>query len=65
MISNAPPWDNLKFDQAGITEVQRRFFGTLFNTYSFFALYANLDGFPGQPYPPSRWPTAPSSTAGF
>jgi isoleucyl-tRNA synthetase len=45
MISNAPPWDNLKFDQAGITEVQRRFFGTLFNTYSFFALYANLDGF--------------------
>jgi isoleucyl-tRNA synthetase len=45
MISNAPPWDNLKFDQAGITEVQRRFFGTLFNTYSFFALYANLDNF--------------------
>jgi isoleucyl-tRNA synthetase len=45
MISNAPPWDNLKFDQAGIMEVQRRFFGTLFNTYSFFALYANLDGF--------------------
>ena len=45
MISNAPPWDNLKFDQAGITEVQRKFFGTLFNTYSFFALYANLDNF--------------------
>jgi isoleucyl-tRNA synthetase len=45
MISNAPPWDNLKFDQAGITEVQRRFFGTLFNTYSFFVLYANLDNF--------------------
>ena len=45
MIANAPPWDNLKFDPAGITEVQRRFFGTLFNTYSFFALYANLDGF--------------------
>jgi len=45
MISNAPPWDNLKFDAAGITEVQRRFFGTLFNTYSFFALYANLDNF--------------------
>jgi len=45
MIANAPPWDNLKFDQAGITEVQRKFFGTLFNTYSFFALYANLDGF--------------------
>ena len=43
MIANAPPWDNLKFDPAGVTEVQRRFFGTLFNTYSFYALYANLD----------------------
>jgi isoleucyl-tRNA synthetase len=45
LIANAPPWDNLKFDPAGVTEVQRRFFGTLFNTYSFYALYANLDGF--------------------
>ena len=45
MISNAQPWDNLKFDLAGIEEVIRKFFGTLFNTYSFFALYANLDGF--------------------
>jgi isoleucyl-tRNA synthetase len=45
MIENAPPWDNLKFDFEGITEVQRRFFGTLVNTYSFFALYANIDGF--------------------
>ncbi|ALI98999.1 isoleucine--tRNA ligase [Rufibacter tibetensis] len=45
MIVNAPPWDNLKFNLDGITEVQRRFFGTLQNTYSFFALYANLDGF--------------------
>lgn len=45
MIENAPPWDNLKFDFDGITEVQRRFFGTLMNTYSFFALYANIDGF--------------------
>ncbi|MFC2125810.1 isoleucine--tRNA ligase [Bacteroidota bacterium] len=45
MISNADPWDNLKFDLEGIAEVQRRFFGTLTNTYSFFALYANLDGF--------------------
>jgi isoleucyl-tRNA synthetase len=45
MIANSPPWDNLKFDQAGVTEVQRKFFGTLFNTYSFFALYANLDGY--------------------
>ncbi|MEM9895183.1 MAG: isoleucine--tRNA ligase [Bacteroidota bacterium] len=45
MISNANPWDNLKFNLEGITEVQRKFFGTLTNTYSFFALYANLDGF--------------------
>jgi isoleucyl-tRNA synthetase len=45
MIENAPPWDNLKFDLNGIVEVQRRFFGTLMNTYSFFALYANIDGF--------------------
>jgi isoleucyl-tRNA synthetase len=45
MIENAPPWDNLKFDFEGIVEVQRRFFGTLQNTYSFFALYANIDGF--------------------
>ncbi len=44
MISNASPWDNLKFDTAGIAEVQRKFFGTLYNTYSFFALYANIDG---------------------
>ncbi|WLD23642.1 isoleucine--tRNA ligase [Flavobacterium dauae] len=45
MISNANPWDNLKFDLDGITEVRRKFFGTLYNTYSFFALYANIDGF--------------------
>jgi isoleucyl-tRNA synthetase len=45
MIENAPPWDNLKFDFDGIVEVQRRFFGTLQNTYAFFALYANIDGF--------------------
>ena len=45
MISNAQPWDNLKFDLEGIEEVRRKFFGTLYNTYSFFALYANLDGF--------------------
>ncbi len=45
MITNAQPWDNLKFDLNGITEVQRKFFGTLYNTYSFFALYANIDGF--------------------
>src|SRR6056297_2554944 len=45
MITNAQPWDNLKFDMAGLTEVKRKFFGTLYNTYSFFALYANIDGF--------------------
>ena len=45
MISNANPWDNLKFDANGILDVQRKFFGTLSNTYSFFALYANLDAF--------------------
>ncbi len=45
MITNSQPWDNLKFDFEGITEVQRKFFGTLYNTYSFFALYANVDGF--------------------
>lgn len=45
MISNAQPWDNLKFDLDGLDEVRRKFFGTLYNTYSFFALYANIDGF--------------------
>lgn len=45
MISNAEPWENLKFDTDGVTEVQRKFFGTLYNTYSFFALYANVDEF--------------------
>ena len=45
MISNANPWDNLKFDLDGISEVQRKFFGTLYNIYSFFSLYANIDGF--------------------
>ena len=45
MLTNAQPWDNLKFDEAGVAEVQRKFFGTLYNTYSFFALYANVDGF--------------------
>lgn len=45
MITNAQPWDNLKFDEDGITEIQRKFFGTLYNTYSFFALYANIDAF--------------------
>jgi isoleucyl-tRNA synthetase len=45
LITNASPWDNLKFDLAGIQEVQRKFFGTLYNTYQFFTLYANVDGF--------------------
>ncbi|MGA0434307.1 MAG: isoleucine--tRNA ligase [Flavobacteriales bacterium] len=47
MISNAQPWDNLKFDTEGIVEVQRKFFGTLHNTYNFLALYSNIDGFTG------------------
>lgn len=45
MITNAPPWDNLKFDLEGVDETRRKFFGTLYNTYSFFALYANVDSF--------------------
>lgn len=45
MLTNAQPWDNLRFDQEGVDEVRRKFFGTLYNTYSFFALYANVDGF--------------------
>lgn len=44
-VTNAPPWDNLKFDLSGVDEVRRKFFGTLYNTYSFFSLYANVDGF--------------------
>ena len=48
MISNANPWDNLKFDEDGISEVRNKFFGTLYNTYSFFSLYANLDSFKNQ-----------------
>ncbi len=48
MISNSQPWDNLKFDKDGVDEVRRKFFGTLYNTYSFFALYANIDGFTGR-----------------
>ncbi|MCZ2101897.1 MAG: isoleucine--tRNA ligase [Chitinophagales bacterium] len=51
MISNAQPWDNLKFNVDGIDEVRRKFFGTLFNTYSFFALYANIDAFAYQEKP--------------
>ena len=48
MISNSQPWDNLKFDIDGVDEVRRKFFGTLYNTYSFFSLYANVDGFTGE-----------------
>lgn len=54
MLTNAQPWDNLRFDEAGVDEVRRKFFGTLYNTYSFFALYANVDKFdpsaPAVPY---------------
>jgi isoleucyl-tRNA synthetase len=45
MLTNSQPWDNLKFDMAGVDEVKRKFFGTLYNTYNFFAMYANIDGF--------------------
>ncbi|MEZ5032737.1 MAG: isoleucine--tRNA ligase [Saprospiraceae bacterium] len=49
MMANADPWENLKFDEAGLLEVRNKYFGTLFNTYNFFALYANLDGFVNTP----------------
>jgi len=55
MMTNSQPWDNLRFDLEGVKEVQRKFFGTLFNTYSFFVLYANVDGFT---YSESRIPVA-------
>jgi isoleucyl-tRNA synthetase len=45
MLTNSQPWDNLKFDISGVDEVKRKFFGTLYNTYNFFAMYANIDGF--------------------
>lgn len=50
MMTNSEPWDNLKFDPNGVDEVRRKFFGTLYNTYSFFALYANVDGFEPSPF---------------
>ena len=54
MLTNAQPWDNLRYDEAGVDEIRRKFFGTLYNTYSFFALYANVDKFdinaPAVPY---------------
>ena len=49
MLTNSQPWDNLKFDPDGVDEIRRKFFGTLYNTYSFFSLYANVDGFDGSP----------------
>ncbi len=57
MITNARPWDNLKFDPEGIVEVTRKYFGTLYNTYSFFAIYANLDNYR---YDPNQIPTTPA-----
>ena len=59
MIANANPWDNLKFDLEGIEEVKRKFFGTLYNTYSFFTLYTNIDGFSYQRRRYSRWKIDP------
>ena len=59
MISNASPWDNLKFDLDGVAEVQRRFFGTLYNTYSFFALYANIDDFHYEASQETAWEDRP------
>ncbi|WP_421751501.1 isoleucine--tRNA ligase [Croceimicrobium sp.] len=59
MISNASPWDNLKFDLDGVAEVQRRFFGTLYNTYNFFALYANIDGFAFDESQETAWEKRP------
>lgn len=59
MISNASPWDNLKFDLEGVEEVRRRFFGTLYNTYSFFALYANIDGFHFEATNETNWADRP------
>lgn len=56
MMTNSEPWDNLKFDPEGVDEVRRKFFGTLYNTYSFFALYANVDGY--EPEVEKRRPTA-------
>ncbi len=58
LLTNAQPWDNLKFDMPGVDEVKRKFFGTLYNTYSFFALYANIDGFSYQEdeVPPAERP---------
>lgn len=56
MVTNASPWENLKFDLEGIEEVKRKFFGTLYNTYSFFALYANVDGFTGAEAPVANRP---------
>ena len=50
MIANSAPWDNLKFNPDGVTEVSRKLFSTLYNTYSFFALYANVDGFDPHAY---------------
>ena len=47
MLTNSSPWENLKFDPEGVDEVRRKFFGTLYNTYGFFALYANVDGWTG------------------
>ena len=57
MMTNSEPWDNLKFDPEGVDEIRRKFFGTLYNTYSFFALYANVDGWEPPGMVVAEWPT--------
>ena len=64
LVTNASPWDSLKFDEAGIKEAQRKFFGTLYNTYQFFALYANVDGFSFKKTK-FRWKARREITRGF
>ncbi len=62
MLTNSSPWENLKFDPEGVDEIRRKFFGTLYNTYGFFALYANVDGWTPEPLANSQSPIANSLT---
>ena len=62
MLTNSSPWENLKFDPEGVDEIRRKFFGTLYNTYGFFALYANVDGWNPEPLANSQSPIANSQS---